>query len=75
MINDEAELRRRFALRGDWQEDIERRINEYRSWNAEAQLLGVRMRFIDASQPPDDVQSAALRLLSEDWRPPKMSLR
>ncbi len=68
-IEDEAELRRRFAERGDAsKEDIEIRVKNATYENAHAKRLSAKLHYIDATQTPEQVLSDALthvRLLEQ----------
>lgn len=63
-LEDEAELRRRFAKRGDSLEAAEARIAECRSWNQEAASSGVPFIYIDGRKTPEEMLADALAALT-----------
>jgi guanylate kinase len=62
-IEDEAELRARFAERGDKPEEAEARIVECRTWNEEAKNLGVPFIYLEAQKKREDILADALEHL------------
>lgn len=64
LLEDESELRRRFAERGETEEEIEKRIADSRSWNKSARAAHAVLQFLDASQSREDVLAAALRSIN-----------
>ena len=65
-IEDESELRSRFKERGDKPEEAEARIQECRSWNAEAKDLGVPFIYLEAQKKREDILADALAHLKEN---------
>ncbi len=64
-IDDEEELLKRFAQRGDSVEETERRINDNRSWNEEAKHSGVPFIYLDGNGTREDLlQQATAQILS-----------
>lgn len=59
-IEDEAELRSRFAERGDKPEEVEARIAECKDWNAQAKNLGVPFIYLEARKKREDIVVDAL---------------
>ena len=59
-LDDEAELRARFAERGDRPEEAEARIVECRTWNEQAKNLGVPFIYLDAKEKREDIVADAL---------------
>lgn len=59
-IDDESELRRRFAVRGDKAEDLERRIAQCRDWNTRAESSGIPFYMLEGAQAPEEMASEAL---------------
>jgi guanylate kinase len=64
-IDNEEEVRRRLTLRDGPSADVERRIADCRTWNAQAAMCGVRMRFIEATRPKEEVARTALAYLDK----------
>jgi guanylate kinase len=60
-IDDEAELRSRFAERGDKPEEVEARIAECRSWNEQAKQSGVPFIFLEAQKEREAIVADALQ--------------
>ena len=59
-MHDEAELRRRFKVRGDAPQDIERRIAQCRDWNARAEASGIPFYMLNGEQTPERMAAEAL---------------
>lgn len=60
-IEDEAELRKRFEHRGDMTpQEIESRLAECRSWNAEAKASGLPFIYLQATKTPEEILTDAL---------------
>jgi guanylate kinase len=62
--DDIEELRRRFHTRADMAEaEIEQRLEECRSWNAEAKASGLSFIYLQATRIPEEILANALTLL------------
>ncbi len=59
-MDNEAELRRRFGVRGDAAEDIKRRIAQCRDWNARAEASGIPFYMLPGVQTPEAMANEAL---------------
>jgi guanylate kinase len=63
--DDIEELRRRFHARADMAEaEIEQRLEECRSWNAEAKASGLSFIYLEATRMPEEILAHALTLLN-----------
>lgn len=62
-VEDEEELARRLAGRGDAPESIQKSLGESRLWNKEARTLGIRFTVIDSTQPQETVLQRALTVI------------
>ena len=58
-MSDEKELRRRFAFRGDTPEQIERRIAECRTWDAQARASVLPFCFVSGNGTPEETSQKA----------------
>jgi len=59
-IENEAELRSRFAERGDKPEETEARIKECKDWNEKALASGVPFIYLEAQKKREDILADAL---------------
>lgn len=65
-IDDEAELRKRFAARGDMApQEVESRIAECRSWEAQARASGIPFLFLDGKLSREELCLRALAFLRQ----------
>jgi guanylate kinase len=64
-IENPEELRARFTNRGDMTpEEIESRLEECRSWNAEAKASGLPFIFLQATNTPEEILRDALKAIA-----------
>jgi len=64
-LTDTGELRRRFRVRGDSLEEINRRLKDCESWNEDVRTLGVRLKMVEADWPKEKVLAQALTYIEK----------